>query len=272
MTRRRALLTGLLALPLLAYAGVVATLYASQRSLEFEPDDIRPDIADAAVPGLRAVWITTADGLRLLAWYRPALPGQPVLAYFHGNGGSIADRIPRLRRFAQTGWGLLFLDYRGFGGNPGSPSEQGFYSDARGAMAFLRAAGPAPLVVYGESVGTGVAARIASEQPVAALVLESPYTSVAEIAQERFWYVPVRWLSRDPFELLPLMRDVHAPVLVMQGGRDDIVPPAMGQAVFAAAHEPKQFWAAPDVDHYDLMDHGAAEVTIRFVQQHVPGS
>jgi fermentation-respiration switch protein FrsA (DUF1100 family) len=269
---RQAFTAWLLGTPLAAYAGLLAALYASQRSMVFQPDGVRPDIADAAVPGLRAVQIMTADGLPLLAWHRPAPVGQPTLAYFHGNGGSIADRIPRIRRFAAAGWGLLFLDYRGFGGNPGAPSEQGFYADARGAMAFLRAAGAGPIVVYGESVGTGVAVRIASQQPVAALLLESPYTSVAAIAQERFWFVPVRWLSRDPFDLLPLMRDVHAPVLIMQGARDGIVPPAMGRAVFAAAHEPKQFWSAPEGDHFDLMDHGAAEAAVMFVKQHVPGA
>lgn len=224
------------------------------------------------MPGLRAVQVATPDGLQLLAWYRPAPSGRPVLAYFHGNGGSLADRIPRIRQFAETDWGLLFVEYRGYGGNPGAPSEAGFTADARGAMAFLRANDPAPVVVYGESVGTGVAARVATEQPVAALLLESPYTSVAAIAQQLYWYAPVRLLMRDPFDLLPLMANVHAPVLVLQGAKDDLVPPAMGRTVFAAAHEPKQLWTAPDGGHYDLMNFGAAEIAIRFVRKHVPGA
>jgi len=269
---RKVLWRALIAVLLVVYAGGLAALYVFQRSLVFQPDDARPAVAAADVPGLRAVRITTADGLRLLAWYRPAIEGRPVLVYFHGNGGSLADRMPRIRRFAQTGWGLLFLEYRGYGGNPGQPSEAGLDADARGAMAFLRQQGPAPTVLYGESLGTGVAARIASEQPVAALLLESPYTSIIAIAQERYWFMPVGLLMRDPFELQPLMAGIHAPVLVMQGGRDDVVPPAMGRAVFAAAHEPKQLWTAPGGTHADLMAFGAAEAAIRFVRTYVPAA
>ena len=269
---RKILWRALIALPLLIYAGGLITLYVFQRSLVFQPDYAHPAVVAAEVPGLRAVRITTADGLRLLAWYRPATEGRPVLAYFHGNGGSLADRIPRIRRFAQTGWGLLFVEYRGYGGNTGRPSEAGLDADARGAMAFLRQQGPAPVVLYGESLGTGIAARIASEQPVAALLLESPYTSIVAIAHERYWFMPVGLLARDPFELLPLMAGILAPVLVMQGGRDDVVPPAMGRAVFAAAHEPKQLWTAPEGNHADLMAFGAAEAAIRFVRTYVPAA
>lgn len=193
------------------------------------------------------------------------------MLYFHGNAGSLTDRIGRFGRFAQEGWGLLFVEYRGYGGQPGSPSEEGFASDARAAADYLAVAGVSPqrLVVYGESIGTGVATRLAAERPVGALLLESPYTSIRAIGEARYPWLPVRWLSRDPFELLSRIGDVRAPVLVMQGGLDDIVPPAMGLQVFAAANEPRQLWSIPEAGHMNLMQFGEAEVILAFVAAHM---
>jgi len=136
-------------------------------------------------------------------------------------------------------------------------------------MAWLAAQGvPAGRVVlYGESIGSGVAVRMAAEQPVAALVLKSPYTSVAAIAQARMWWAPVRWLIRDPFDAMRAMPAVVAPVLMLQGGRDQVVPPAMGRAMLDAAHEPKRLWTAAEAGHENLMAFGAAEVVAGFVAE-----
>lgn len=260
---------------LIAGAGVylcfLGALFAFQRCIVFRPSGLLPESATLGIPLLVTVQIPTEDGLSLVAWCRPPQLGQPNLLYFHGNGGSIAGRAWRIRRFAETGWGLLFLEYRGYGGNAGHPSEAGFTRDARAAADWLDRQGAlaSKLVLYGESIGTGVATRLAAERPVSALLLESPYTSIRAIAAAQYPWFPVRFLARDPFDLISRISAINAPVLIMQGGRDTIVPPAMGKAVFAAACEPKQLWLVPDAGHSNLMEHGAADIAIRFVQDHV---
>lgn len=251
---------------LLGYLAVATLAWAGQRRMLFLPDTARPDAAAAGVPALREVQLATADGLQLLAWYLPAAPGHPTLLYFHGNGGSLANRAARLRRFAAEGWGVLMPEYRGYGGNPGQPGEEGFALDARAAMAFLDAQGVARPAIYGESIGTGVAVRLAAAQPVAGLVLESPYSSVTDLARRRFPFLPVSLLLRDPFDSLSRIGAVRAPLLVLQGLQDTIVPPESGHTLFAAANEPKQLWTAAEAGHNDLMQWGAAVPVIAFVR------
>ncbi len=257
----------------LMYGVVLAGLYAVQRRMIFLPGTQRPSAAAAGVPGLRELIVPATDGVPLLAWYRPPQPGQPTLLYLHGNGGTLDHRAPRARRFGKTGWGLLFLEWRGYGGNPGHPSETGFRHDAEGAMAELARLGvpAAQVMVYGESIGTGIAVPVAAGHGVAALILESPYTSIAAIAAARMPWVPVDWLLRDRFDSLSRIAAVQAPVLMLQGAQDTVVPPAMGQALFDAAPEPKQLWTAALGRHEDLMQHGAGEAVLAFVAARVPG-
>ena len=261
------ILAGLAAGALCLYLLVVLALHAGQRRLLFMPDPSRPDLGPARSLGARAETLRTTDGLALLAWYLPPPAGRPVILYLHGNGGNLANRIPRLLAFAKAGWGVLMPEYRGYGGNPGEPSAEGFDLDARAAAAFLDTAGipPARRVLYGESIGTGVAVRLGAEHPIGALILESPYTSITAIARRRFPFVPVGLLLRDPFDALSRIDQVRAPLLVLQGTRDSIVPPDLGRALFDAAPEPKQLWVAPLAGHNDLMQHGAFPVIAGFV-------
>ena len=254
----------------LLYCGMIALLYVNQRKLLFQPNTSRPDLAQADVPGLRGVEVA-ADGLKLLAWFKPAQDGKPTLLYLHGNGGNLDNRVPRMRRFAETGWGLLFLEYRGYGGNPGSPSEAGFAADAFGALEYLRGQeiGPETIVLYGESLGTALAVRLASGRNFAAMVLESPFTSIAAIARGMYPFIPVDLLIQDRFELLSRIGQVHTPLLVLQAGRDRIVPPGMSSQVFAAANAPKQLWTAPQAGHEDMMRFGAFDAVTAFVESAV---
>ena len=193
------------------------------------------------------------------------------MLYLHGNGGNIAFRAARLQRFAQLGWGALMPEYRGYGGNPGVPSEAGLAMDARAALDALGRMGVAPerMLLWGESLGSGVAVRLAAERPVAALLLESPFTSVAALACRRFPFVPVGVLLEDPLDALSRIASVRTPLLVMQGDRDDVVPPEMGRALHAAAAEPKELWHAPDAGHNDLAPFGAVETAAAFVRRWV---
>jgi uncharacterized protein len=264
-------LTWLVGVPLIAYLAVVALLFLLQRQLLYFPDRSRPEIALVAQLGVREVALNTADGLALLSWYLPPREGRPVIAYFHGNGGHIGYRADRLARFAGAGYGVLLAEYRGYGGNPGSPSETGLYDDARAALDFLRHEGisPARIVLYGESLGTAVAVEIAATAQIVALVLESPFTSVAAVAQYHYFYVPATLLVRDRFDALSRIGRVTAPILILQGGHDAVIPARFGQALFAAAPEPKESWLAPDGGHEDLARFGALDAVDAFIERYV---
>lgn len=250
------------------YLGVAGLLYAYQRDFLYFPDNRRP----LAQGNVTEIELTTRDGLKLLAWYVPPQEGKPVLLYFHGNGGNISNRTSRLSRFADAGFGVLMPEYRGYGGNPGRPSEVSLHSDAAAAVTFLESQRIAldRIIVYGESLGTGVATRVASEQQVAALVLEAPYTSITAMAAAQFPFLPVRLMLHDQFDSLSRIAQVRAPILIMQGDRDAVVPPALGRELFAAAPEPKEFWSSPEGGHDDLFDFGAADVVLDFLSRRVP--
>ena len=254
------------------YAGFVGLLYLLQRRLIYRPDRperSRPVLGPLAELGVREIALATADGLELFSWYRPPPANAPVILYCHGNGGHIGYRAERLARFAEAGYGVLMLEYRGYGGNPGRPTEQGLYADGAAALAFLGREGIARerIVVYGESLGGAVAVRLALACRPAALVLECPFTSLVDIGRLRFPFVPVRLLLRDRFELISAVGEVAAPVLVLHGERDGIVPVAYGRAVLAAASEPKEGWFAPQARHMNLADFGGIEAVFDFLSR-----
>jgi uncharacterized protein len=259
---------------LAAYTLVVGGLYLGQRSLIYRPDTARPDLGDLARLGVVEVKLTTADGLSLLAWYLPPPEGAPVIVYFHGNGGHIGYRAERLRRFAREGYGVLLAEYRGYGGNPGTPSECGLYADGAAALDFLVHAGiePAATVLWGESLGSGVAVYLAAERDAGGLILEAPFTSVAAAAQHHYPFIPAAMLVRDRFDSLARIGRVATPLLVMHGERDMIVPVRHGRALFAAAAEPKEGWFAARAGHETLAQFGALEAAIDFIERHVCSS
>jgi uncharacterized protein len=253
----------------LAYGVLVGGLYVFQRHLLYFPDGTRPELGELAALGVREVEVTTADGLSLLSWYLRPRDNRPVIAYFHGNGGHIGYRDERLRRFARDGYGVLMLEYRGYGANPGTPTEAGFYTDGAAALDFLEREGITRnrLVLYGESLGSGVAAHLASQHEIACLILEAPFTSVAAVAQYHYSFVPASVLVRDRFDSLSAIGNVKAPILVLHGDRDSVVPVGFGRALFDAAPEPKEFWSAPEAGHEDLARFGALEAVVGFLRR-----
>lgn len=243
------------------------------RQLLYFPDPSRPDIRAVGRADAREVRLATEDGLQLLGWWLPPPPSRPVIAYFHGNGGNIGHRAELMRDFAAAGFGALFLEYRGYGGNPGSPSEEGFYADARAALAFLdrQDVPPQRLVLYGESLGTAVAVRMAAERPVGAVVLEAPFTSIEAVGRHHYPFLPVSLVLRDRFDAASQITQVTAPILMLHGERDEVVPVAVGRALFAAAPEPKEAWFAPEGGHEDLDEHGVFAVVLDFLRRRLPG-
>ena len=252
------------------YCVGVAILAVQQRRFIYVPDARRPELTTVGLAEARVLVVRTSDGLKPLAWLAPAHDDmQPMVLYLHGNAGNIGDRAARFARLNSFGWGVLLLEYRGYGGTAGVPTEAGLFEDVQAAYAALMAMGipGRRILLWGESLGTGLAVRLATEREIGAVLLESPYTSIAAIAQRQYPFVPVDWLLRDRFDLIGRIAAVRAPVLVMTGAKDEIVPPAMGRAVFAAAHEPKAFWLAPDAGHNDLAEAGALEAARAFISE-----
>ncbi len=265
------LLGGLLAV-LLAGA---ALWWLQGRLIYFPTHEAPPAPAALGLTGVEAMRLRTADGLSLLAWrVAPASTATPTILFLHGNGGSLANRAGRVRQFQRQGWGAILVEWRGFGGNPGEPREAGLLADATAALDLLRAEGvpPGRIVLWGESLGTGIAARLAAERPgdVAALVLESPYTSLLALAGWHYPWLPARLLLRDRYDTLSRIGAVQIPILIVQGARDEVVPPALGNAVAAAATAPVTLWQAPQAGHRDLTAAGAPEVAAAFLRRVLP--
>src|SRR6266403_5432742 len=189
----------LIALASIGYLGGLVALFLLQRSFLFPvPQAERTAPAAAGFPQAEEHLLTTADGEKVIVWHVAAKPGHPVVLYFHGNGDFLAGFFGRFRDLIADGTGIVALSYRGYAGSSGQPSEQGLLQDAAAAYAFTAARYSADrIVVWGFSLGSGVAVALAAEQPVGKLILEAPYTSSADVAALHFWMVPVRWLLRD---------------------------------------------------------------------------
>ncbi len=239
------------------YLVLLCLLVVLQRQLLFHPQPDPGAPTAYELPTAEVLTLETADGLKLKSWYVAPQPGQPVLVQFHGNASSLGGRAYVAVALAQQGYGALLVGYRGYNGNPGHPSEQGLYADARANLDWLVRQG-LPFVLHGESLGTGIAVQMALEYPHAkAVILEAPYTSIPAAAQYHYWYVPARWLVRDRFDSLSKIGQVHQPVLIIHGERDATVPLSMGRALFAAALEPKQALWLAQAEHTDLYTQGA---------------
>lgn len=252
---------------LVGYLGGLVAVFLMQRAFLFPiPQTVRTAPDAAGFPEAEDHVLITADGERVIVWHVPPKPGHPVVIYFHGNGDFLAGLVSRFRGITSDGTGLVALSYRGYAGSSGGPSERGLLWDAAAAYAFTAARYSADrIVVWGFSLGSGVAVALAAEQPVGRLILEAPYTSIADIAASRLPVVPVRWLLRDQFHSDERIARVTAPLLIMHGGRDSTIPIAFGERLFALAHEPKQFVRFPEAGHNDLDNYGAIETARHFI-------
>jgi uncharacterized protein len=235
----------------------IGLLWAFQRRLIYLPAPRTVPPAASVLPGAEEVTFETADGLRLGGWFVPAegreAPRTAVLVC-NGNGGNRSLRAPLAVALARMGLHVLVFDYRGYGGNPGQPTEAGLAADARAALDYLVGRPevvPARVVYFGESLGAAVALRLATERPPAALVLRSPFASLAEVGQLHYPLVPVSLLLRDRYDSAALAGRLAAPLLVVAGGRDRIVPASHSRRLFAAAPQPKRLVVLDGADHND---------------------
>lgn len=248
---------------------MVVALWVAQRNIIYITDPATPDLRVIGA-GWEAVTLETSDGLALAAWFRAPESGRPVIIVFNGNAGNRGVRAELGRRLAASGFGVLLTDYRGYGGNPGRPTEEGLARDARAAAAFAaERVPPEGLVYFGESLGAAVAVELATKRPPAALILRSPFTSLVAVGQHHFPWVPVGLLLKDRYPSDERMGSIRVPTLVIAGDADATVPFAQSRAIYEAAAEPKRLVVIEGADHNDaalVAGAGMIDEILRFLE------
>lgn len=248
---------------ILAVAGLVGAIVVVsilavllERRLVYHPDKTHSSPAAAGLPEVEERVLATPDGARVICWWAKAKPGAPTILYFHGNAGNLAVRAERIRKYNAAGQGMFMMAYRGYSGSTGTPSEAANVADAKLAYDTLVSLGVRPddIIVYGESLGTGVAVQVAASRRVGGVILDAPYTSAVDVAELVHPLLPSRLLMRDRYETMRYLPRVNVPALVIHGERDDIIPVAMGRKVLAALpgdqKELRVFSQAYHADHY----------------------
>jgi fermentation-respiration switch protein FrsA (DUF1100 family) len=254
------------------YIAAVAILFLAQRRFVFVPPaSAHPSPAGAGWPEAEEAVIETKDGERVIVWHAPPRGDQPVVIFFHGNGEIVAWRTRQHRELTAAGIGVVALSYRGYMGSTGSPTEEGLLQDAEAALQFTMSRYPSsPVVLWGHSLGSGVAVALAARHPVAKVILEAPFSSTVDVAALRFPVLPVRWLMLDQFRSDQRIDAVQAPLLIMHGEQDWVIPISLGERLFKLAHEPKRFVRFPGGNHVDLDRFGSVAVAQRFIAEGVP--
>jgi fermentation-respiration switch protein FrsA (DUF1100 family) len=255
----------------IAYSALVFFLYGFQRHLIYHPQKPIQPPAEYGLSSFAEDFIKSPDNETLQLWYREATDGFPTVIYFHGNATNMGTRAAIFKSLSALGFGVLALSYRGYGKSSGSPSETGLYNDARSSIAYLLQQKHIPLhriIIYGESLGTGVAVQMTTEFDIAALVLQAPYTSVAARAAEIYYYAPVNWLIKDSFNSLAKITSIRAPLLLFHGAKDDTIPIAHAKTLFDAAIVAKQSVFFDHIGHNDFDSSVISEHVLNFSRAH----
>ncbi len=263
------MLTTVLFIIMVAYAGICAAMFLMQRSMMYIPDRARVSVPQTGGTAFKEVFVQTKDRQTIVAWTVDPRPGKPVILYFHGNGGNFAyGRIEKFRQLTADGAGLFAVNYRGYGGSSGSPSEAGLRLDADAAYdAAVARYGADRLVGYGESLGTGVMVQLAARKPLKAVVLEAPFLSTVSVAKRLFGWLPVSVLMRDQFRSDLSIAKINAPLLVIHGEQDEVIAFDQGKALFDLASEPKQFLPVAGAHHNDLINFGVVNTARQFFHE-----
>lgn len=254
-----------------AYAMILALGYLLQGRFVYFPLPYATPPSAVGLAGIDVRRVEAPDGVGVVAWYRRAAAGRPTVLYFHGNGGDLANRADRIRGFIGQGWGIYMMSYRGYSGSGGVPSETANVADARRAWLDLVGLGVEPhdIVLYGESLGSGVAAQLAVDLPAAGLILDAPYTSIVDVGRLSFPWLPLGWILVHRYETIRIIGNVRMPLLIVHGELDRIVPVEMGRRVFeaATAAAPKRLVVLPGAGHGNHMRFGSFEAIVAFVEE-----
>ncbi len=246
----------LLVSAIVVYAVAALGMYVFQRKLQYHTENKGLTPQSVGIIGASVETLTTADGEKIFLWHAPAKAGMPTILYFQGNAGEIGDRPLRFNYYHSRGFGVAYLSYRGFGGSSGSPSEAGLIADANAAYDWLTAKGvePGRIALLGESLGSGVAVQLAAKREVGAVALEAPYTSTVEVAAKIYWWLPVHALMKDQFKSIDFIAAVVAPLLIIHGEADGLIPVEYGKRLFAAANQPKELEIVQGFGHDVLFE------------------
>jgi len=249
----------------IVYALFCGIMFLIQRDMIYHGVPI-----DKPLPNnVEIISVQTKDGLALEGWYIESnQPDKPVIVHFHGNVGNVEWRFDKIMHFVEAGYNVLLAGYRSYGGNLGRPSEQGLYHDARAYLDWLiedKAYSENDIILYGESLGSGVATQMATEYNERALILEAPYTSLPDAARQTYFFLPVDLLMKDQFRNIDKITLIGSPLLVMHGDKDMVIAVGQGLKLYEAALEPKTLWREPEADHNNLYDYDAPLRVLEFL-------
>ena len=238
-------------LVVLIYLTITFVLYYSQRSLLYHPTENNYSGDQLTVP-IDKVRIKTDDNIELLSWYHNKdIQNYKTILFLHGNAGSLENRIHKINHFNEMEINFLIISWRGFSGNEGKPTEEGLYKDAKSAVKWLINKGVKKenIIIYGESLGTGVATEISQNENFAGIILESPFTSMVAAGKSKYPIFPIGLLLKDKYESDKKIKNIKSPVLVMHGEADTIVPFWMGKKIYELANDPKYYYFPEYDDH-----------------------
>lgn len=252
---------------ILGYLLLVLGMFVFQRSFMYFPDTTKPEPID----GMQAVNFLTSDEINISGWFVPtAQRSDKVIVFFHGNAGHAAHRIYKAALYVHAGYSVMLAEYRGYGGNEGRPTEEGFYKDARAQIDYLinqKGYSEEQIILYGESIGSGVAVQMAQEyKGVHALILETPFSSMVDVAMKRYFYVPVRLLLLDRYDSASKISSIDMPVLIGHGKKDNVVPYASARHLYdKVTSQEKRFLDYDDGNHNNLYQYGFGGDVLKFL-------
>jgi hypothetical protein len=261
-------LTNILSIIVLGYFALLISTYIFQRNLLYHPK-INNYYGHKLSVAVEKTIIKTQDNVKLLSWYHNKnLNSDKTLLFLHGNAGSLENRIEKLNHFGNMKLNFLIVAWRGFNGNKGKPTEKGLYEDARSAIKWLNSKGitEKSIIIYGESLGTGVAIEISQNKKFAGVILEAPFTSMVDVGKDKYPFLPVSLLLKDKYESDKKIKNIKSPILVMHGKVDDIVPLYMGKKIYELANEPKHFFVQEYGDHMMDYDERLLDELKKFIQ------
>jgi fermentation-respiration switch protein FrsA (DUF1100 family) len=262
----------LLSIVLIVFLALGGLLWSQQRVLLYHPDPARFSPATVGLKSVEEVVLEAPDGVEIISWYGKARPAQPTILYFHGNGSNLVGRAGRVGEYMAKGRGMMMMSYRGYSGSGGKPTEAHNFADARLAYDWLRAQGVAAddIILYGESLGSGVALKLATEVPVGGIILDAPFTSIVDVGKRIYPYLPVRTFLFDRYDNRSRIGNIRAPLLIVHGDRDELIPIEMGRELYRKAPEPKEFAAIAGGGHNDHYLFGSYEIIHVWMDVHFP--
>ncbi len=237
------------------YLMLLIVLFGCQRSLLYHPAKEYHSPAAVGLENVEEITLKTEDGLSLTSWYGKSQTSDKTIIFFHGNAGGIANRSGIYKKMLNAGYGLLALEYRGYSGNKGKPAEDGLYKDARAAVKYLlneKSVTGENIILFGESLGTGVALQMATEFDTAMVVLMAPYSSIAETAQYHYPYIPAKYLVLDKFDSIAKLDKITEPIYIFHGNRDNVIPIEYGRRLYDAISSQKEFFKMDGYGHNNL--------------------